>query len=134
MANPMETFRLPENFVPQNESVILSDVADEYQLTPEQRALLYSIRRQENGGPGREMGVLNAEAERFKGNFPESLKTQAKWAAGTIRKRYTGDLAGFGKRWAPRGVSNDPTDLNKNWVPGVEKFMSELYYPEGYGQ
>jgi hypothetical protein len=26
----------------------------------------------------------------------------------------------LGARWAPRGVANDPTDLNKNWVPNVK--------------
>jgi hypothetical protein len=134
MDNSLATFRLPADFVPAEESLVLSDVADEYGLTPEQRALLYAIRRQENGGPGREMGVLAPEAQRFRGDFPRSLKTQAQWAAGTIKKRYTGDLVGFGNRWAPRNATNDPRGLNKNWIPGVQKFMKQLYYPEGYGQ
>lgn len=28
----------------------------------------------------------------------------------------------WAERWAPRGVSNDPTDLNKNWPVNVNKF------------
>jgi hypothetical protein len=131
---PLSTFRLPDNFVPVEEGQILGRVAEEYQLTPQQMALLYSIRRQENGGPGREMGVLNPEAERFKGDFPRSLETQAKWAAGTIKKRFDGDIKKFGSRWAPLKAKNDPTNLNKNWVPGIERFMAQTYFPEGYGQ
>lgn len=26
-------------------------------------------------------------------------------------------------RWAPRGVKNDPNDLNKNWPKNVKKFL-----------
>lgn len=29
------------------------------------------------------------------------------------------------QRWAPRGVSNDPKDLNKNWAPNVRKFLKQ---------
>lgn len=134
MPSALATFRYPSGFIPEQDHAILSQVADQYGLAPEQRALLYAIRRQENGGPGREMGVLNSEAERYAGNHSKSLQTQAQWAAGTIKKRYDGDLVGFGKRWAPVGAKNDPKNLNKNWVPGVQKFMQQLYYPDGYGE
>jgi cephalosporin-C deacetylase-like acetyl esterase len=31
-------------------------------------------------------------------------------------------VAFWGARWAPRGASNDPTDLNKNWPVNVTRF------------
>lgn len=30
-------------------------------------------------------------------------------------------VAFWGARWAPRGVANDPTDLNAHWAPNVTK-------------
>lgn len=32
----------------------------------------------------------------------------------------------IGSKYCPVGASNDPTGLNKNWVPGVTKFYQEL--------
>lgn len=32
----------------------------------------------------------------------------------------------IGAKWAPRGASNDPTDLNSHWVENVRKFYREL--------
>jgi hypothetical protein len=121
------TFQYKEGFLPQKDAKILSDVADKYKLGAEQLALLFSIRKQENGGPGREMGVLTPEAQRFKGNYDQSLRTQAEWAAGTIKKRFNGNVQQFADRWAPKGVANDPTNLNKNWAPAVNQFMSQMY-------
>lgn len=31
----------------------------------------------------------------------------------------------WGNRWAPRGVANDPTDLNKNWPVNVLSFWTK---------
>ena len=31
----------------------------------------------------------------------------------------------LGKRWAPIGVANDPTDLNRNWVPNVLAYLHQ---------
>lgn len=35
-------------------------------------------------------------------------------------------IAEWGKKWAPLGVANDPTNLNKNWVPGVRALWQKL--------
>jgi hypothetical protein len=32
-----------------------------------------------------------------------------------------GFVAFWGARWAPRGVDNDPTDLNANWPQNVQR-------------
>lgn len=109
-----------------NEVDIIQKVADLYGLQGRSRQLLYAIRRAESGRQGREFGVLNPEAMRFeKGDPVESFVTQAKWAAGTIAKRFNGDLGKFAARWAPRGVANDPTDLNRNFLRNITFFMGE---------
>lgn len=112
---------------PDVEQMIISKVADQYGLQGDQRNLLFAIRKAENGKQGKEFGVLNKQAMRFK-NDPDptkSLAIQAMWAAGSIKNHYKGDLNEFAKRWAPVGVSNDPTNLNKNWVKNVSYFMGD---------
>ena len=37
----------------------------------------------------------------------------------------------IGKKYAPVGAENDPTDLNSNWVPNVKKFTSEISKSDG---
>lgn len=106
----------PAHAIPEDDRAILSRVAAEYHLTPDARRLLYTIHIVEHGGPGREMGVLTPQAMRFKGDHVSSLECQARWAAGTIRKRYTGDLAKFADIWAPVGAANDPHGLNRHWL------------------
>lgn len=98
-------------------------------------ALAFSIRKAEAGKQGKEFGVLAPKAGMKPGETPEqTLDRQAGWAAATIvknRKRFQegggkGDFIQFmGGRWAPIGVSNDPTNLNKNWVPNVSKFHKD---------
>lgn len=111
--------------IPEADRAILARVAAEYRLTAEQRRLLYAIRLAEAGGPGREMGVLVPAAQRCKGDHKKSLDLQARWAAGTIRKRYTGDLEAFAERWAPVGAGNDPAGLNRHWVSNVRSFLRQ---------
>ena len=109
--------------IPEADRAILARVAADYKLDGESRRLLYAIRLAEDGGAGREMGVLTPAAQRYKGDHAKSLKLQARWAAGTIRKRYTGDLEAFAARWAPVGAANDPENTNKNWLPNVRRLM-----------
>jgi hypothetical protein len=106
--------------------LILSKVASDYGLQGDACKLLYAIYIAENGVPGREMGVLNPEAMRFKGDHDKSLTLQAQWAAGTIAKRFDGNLEAFAQRWCPLNAGNDPTGLNANWLPNVQKIMAEM--------
>jgi hypothetical protein len=78
--------------IPERDRTILYRVANEYGLSRDARRLLFAIRLVENGGAGRELGALTPAAMRFKGNHEQSLQCQARWAAGTIRKRFNGDL------------------------------------------
>jgi hypothetical protein len=113
-------------FKKEKESDVINRVAEEYRLDPIETKLLHGIRAIEQGRKGREFGVLNQEAMRFE-NDPDpvkSLETQARWAAGTIKKRFTGDLKDFADRWAPIGAENDPDNLNKNWYPNILDYMS----------
>ena len=104
-----------------DEKPIINQVAKEYGLDEIGTKLLHAIRKVENGSQGREFGVLVPEAMRFAKDkdSAKSLITQARWAAGTIKKRFDGDLRKFADRWAPRNVANDPDDLNKNWLPNI---------------
>ncbi len=108
------------------ETAMINQVADEYKLTGKKRELLHAIRKVENGRQGREFGVLKPEAMRFENGDPvQSFLTQARWAAGTIDKRFTGDIDKFGARWAPIGAKNDPTGLNKNWVKNIKSHLNK---------
>jgi len=118
--------RVWDSRMPQRDQAILDEVADVYKLDDKSRRLMYVIYLVENGAPGREMGVLNNSAQRFRGHHEKSLRLQAMWAAGTIRKCYTGNLESFAKRWCPVGATNDPDGLNRNWLPNARKIMAEM--------
>jgi len=110
--------------LPEHEKAVIRAVADEYGLENDARTLLYVIRKVENGKAGKEFGVLNPYAMRYKDGI-KSFKIQAQWAAGTIKKRYKGDLTSFATLWCPVGVANDPTGLNKNWYSNANHYMTK---------
>ncbi|MBM4155683.1 MAG: hypothetical protein FJ221_11745 [Lentisphaerae bacterium] len=91
--------------LPAREVGILVDVGEEYGLSGDELKLLLVIRKIENGGPGVEMGVgsniRGHRARRYAGQPDLSLRIQARWAAGTIRDRFTGNLESFAKRYCP---------------------------------
>jgi TP901 family phage tail tape measure protein len=57
-----------------------------------------------------------------------SLEESIKYAASLLKKNYIDKglttVEAIQKKYAPVGVANDPTGLNKNWVNGVNKFIS----------
>lgn len=95
-------------------------------------SMLFAIRKGEGGRRGREFGVLTPAAMEQPGDTDQqTLDRQAGWAASSIlknRERYeqsdksTDFVTFMGNRWAPRGVANDPTDLNRHWAKNVSKF------------
>ena len=91
--------------LPAWETHVLLDVGQSCGLTLEEQKLLLTIRRIENGGPGIEMGVASnypRHRARRHANRPEqSLRVQAQWAAGTIKKHYSGDLYAFARTYCP---------------------------------
>ena len=91
--------------LPAHEWTMLRQVAAEYGLTAEETWLLAAIRLHENGRPGLEFGVggpMNSghKAHRYRDGI-KSFRVQCAWAAGTIRKRYTGNLRSFANRYNP---------------------------------
>ena len=99
----------------------------------ENLSVLFSIRKSENGAAGKEFGVLHPKAGKQAGDTPEqTLRRQAGWSAATIMKnrtRHADDtkagktkdnfITYLGNRYAPKGVANDPNNLNKNWITNV---------------
>ena len=91
--------------LPAHEWTMLRQVAAEYGLTAEQTWLLAAIRLHENGRPGLEFGIggpmdSGHKAHRYRDGV-NSFRVQCAWAAGTIKKRYIGDLQAFGRRYNP---------------------------------
>lgn len=54
---------------------------------------------------------------------------------GPRRLRFTDRFIEFlGAHWAPLGVSNDPTNLNRHWIPNVRRIYADLVAePRGAG-
>ena len=91
--------------LPVHEWTMLRQVATEYGLSSEETWLLAAIRLHENGRPGLEFGIggpmdSGHKAHRYRDGI-KSFHVQCAWAAGTIKRRYTGDLAAFGRRYNP---------------------------------
>jgi hypothetical protein len=92
--------------------------------------ILLAIRKAENGGEGKQFGIMNPKAN--------DLDSQAGWCAATImknRERYEAipdktDNHSFieflGSRYCPVGASNDPDGLNVNWIGNVRHWIERL--------
>lgn len=99
--------------------------------------LLIAIRCTEQGGPGKEMGILHKQCK--------TLEAQVRWAKNTILSKermyseangklarseitglFTDDfLVFFSVKYAPvKGATNDPTGLNKNHLTNLRFFHS----------
>ena len=91
--------------LPAHEWATLREVAAQYELNTEATWLLAAIRLHENGRPGLEFGVggpmdSGHKAHRYRDGV-KSFRVQCAWAAGTIKKRYAGDLQAFSRRYNP---------------------------------
>ena len=108
--------------LPAREWTMLRQVAARYELSTEETWLLAAIRLHENGRPGLEFGVggpmdSGHKAHRYQDGV-KSFLVQCAWAAGTIKKRYTGDLAAFGRRYNPCHTAS--------WVKNVAAIIARL--------
>ena len=114
--------------ISQREYDILSKAADEYGLQGVAKKLLFSIRIIEGGGlgyhskkgtDGLEMGVgdgiPNHPARRLANDFEASLLLQGQWEAGTVSKRFTGDVEAFANRYC--------SENSENWVRMANDFL-----------
>lgn len=93
----------------------------------ELRLVVYAIRVAENGGPGREFGIMDARADTY--------DKQAGWCAATVRKNHArwvraGKEIPFiqflGNRYCPVGAENDPDGLNAHWVRNVTHWYEKF--------
>lgn len=112
---------------PIREVEYIIDAANRNGLDLEQLVILAAIRKAENGGHGKEFGIMNKKANNF--------DKQAGWCAATIKKNYQrwidagrkGEYIDFlGSRYCPIGAENDPTGLNHNWIPNVKYWVNRL--------
>jgi len=116
--------------LPLFEQAAIFGAADQYALDAR---FLAAIRLQENGGPGREFGVLSVSAPTY--------ADQLDWAARTVVHRLTTYEQGTGQSpldpdgrysspfinyfagiYAPVGAKNDPRNLNQWWPGNVIAF------------
>ena len=113
--------------IPTEEFHIISNAAVRNNCYGDNFWILLAIRKAEDGGPGREFGIMNPKAD--------NLDKQAGWAAATIvknRARWVkagkpGDFIKFlGSKYAPIGAENDPTGLNANWVRNVSHWYKKF--------
>jgi hypothetical protein len=93
--------------------------------------IVAAIRYAENGGAGREYGILHPRVK-------PTYRSQAGWCAATVQKNYDrwvkagseGEyIAYLGAVYCPIGVDNDPTGLNKHWVKNVTSFSKKFLTP-----
>ena len=87
-----------------------------------------AIRYAENGGKGKEYGILHPRVK-------PTYRSQAGWCAATVQKNYDrwvkagrkGEYIAFlASRYAPIDADNDPNGLNHNWLPNVRKFRKRF--------
>jgi hypothetical protein len=87
-----------------------------------------AIRYAENGGKGKEYGILHPRVK-------PTYRSQAGWCAATVQKNYDrwvkagskGEFVVFlGKRYCPVGADNDPNGLNKHWIGNVRKLYARF--------
>lgn len=105
------------------------------ELRPTLAPIVAAIRKAENGGPGREFGILGAAVRRDMKRRGDTYRVQAGWCAATVQKNYDrwvkagskGDFIVFlGKRYCPVGAKNDPNGLNRHWIKNVTRISKEL--------
>ena len=113
--------------IPDREWKMIRQIAVNYDLGDDATWLLAAIRRHENGRPGLEFGVggpMNSghKAHRYQ-DGTKSFYVQGYWAAGTVRRHYTGDIAAFGKRYNPMNAAK--------WSASVSSLVTRLKAENG---
>ena len=143
LASAASAAATPKPLLPEREWRMIREVAVSYDLSEDATWLLAAIRRHENGRPGLEFGVggpMNSghPAHRYQDGV-KSFYIQAMWAAGTIRKHYTGDLEQFAKHYNPAhprswlaGIRSNLHRLkseNRFKLPGTKPAKRKIEYP-----
>lgn len=116
--------------LPDWEQAIILETATRKGIDP---LALAAIRLAENGGPGKEFGVLSVSAPTYQAqadiaaNSLKNSEGRYRDARGITPKdgagRYTPDFwTFFAARWAPIDAANDPQGLNRYWLTNVTAF------------
>lgn len=108
--------------------------AVEVNIRPELQAelapIVAAIRYAENGGKGREYGILHPRVK-------PTYRSQAGWCAATVQKNYDRwlkvrgeadcDFIPFlGHKYCPIGADNDPDGLNEHWIHNVYHYARKI--------
>ena len=124
----------------QDEEALIRIAAAQYGLDWH---LVAAIRKAENGGPGREFGVLSVKAPTYALQLDVCCQTVRHWLVQYDADNEALDLhetpdgkesivyhqdfvTWFGEIWAPNGASNDPGGLNRNWSQNVNYWYLHL--------
>ncbi len=97
-------FRAEGASFPENEMRMLRTIIENNRLDREGAYMLMAIRKIENGRPGLEFGVGGPRKDHPARRYSDGVRSyyvQGNWAAGTVRKRYTGDIDAFAARYCP---------------------------------
>ena len=90
--------------------------------------IVAAIRYAENGGKGREYGILHPRVK-------PTYRSQAGWCAATVQKNYDrwvkagskGDFIAFlGARYCPLDDPRDKGGLNKHWIKNVSHYAKKF--------
>lgn len=122
--------------LPEFERAIIIDAAKRFGIDPR---LLAALRRTENGGPGREFGVLSVPAPTYQdqctvaartiSNNLTRYETQTKQSPFGLDGRVTARfIEWFSAIYAPGGVANDPTNLNQYHAGNLKGFYAQINY------
>jgi hypothetical protein len=110
-----------------NECALIARAAQKHNVPA---AALCALRIAENGGPGREFGVLSLPAKTYEAqvdiaaksfsNSEKRYRALGKDPIDAETGRYTEDfLRHFSARWAPIGALNDPANLNTHHAQNI---------------
>jgi len=118
----VDFLRVPDTFIPPLGDIeAVRRAAARNQCFGDDWLLLLAIWKAENGGKGREFGIIDKRAS--------GLESQAAWAAATIvknRERWDGEGTDFIEFLGSRYCPPDAHSLNKNWVPNVRHWFDRL--------
>lgn len=129
--------------LPAREWAMVRQLAVNYDLSEEQTWLLAAIRRHENGRAGLEFGIggpMNSghPAHRYRDGY-KSFYIQGAWAAGTVKRHFTGDFDRFGRRYCPVASGTWATRVrylvrklkteNGGTLPGVRPPKRKIDFP-----
>ena len=104
----------------------INDNVPDKSLRPDFTRLVDAIRKIENGGRGREYGIMDRRAStpdlQRRWCADTCWKNWIRWQATDKQKPY---LVFLRDRYAPLGAENDPNGLNENWLKNLTSILEK---------